>query len=82
MIKKTLRIGESIDFEKVSTAYLVQQASKFKASTYIEYDGVKVNAKSIMGMLTLCLKNDTDILISADGSDEQLVIDCFDDILS
>jgi len=51
-------------------AQLVQVASRFDSSVYIEYDNKKINAKSIMGMLTLKLDEGADISITADGADE------------
>ena len=52
-------------------ALLVQVASQYESSIYIESDGKRVNAKSIMGMMTLVLSAGDKIVVSADGKDEE-----------
>ena len=51
-------------------AFLVQTASQFDSKIYIDCEEKHVNAKSIMGMMTLTLTNGTEVAISADGHDE------------
>ena len=52
-------------------ALLVQEASKYDSKIYIRANDRRVNAKSIMGMMTLALDNGEMLEVSADGSDEQ-----------
>ena len=52
-------------------ALLVQEAGKFDSKIYLELDNKKVNAKSIMGMMSLGLKGGDEIVVSAEGSDEE-----------
>jgi catabolite repression HPr-like protein len=56
-------------------AELVQVASKYDSRIYIELGTKRVNAKSIMGMMSLELDNGDEMTVSADGSDEQAAID-------
>jgi catabolite repression HPr-like protein len=61
-------------------ALLVQEASKYDSIIYIQADGRKVNAKSIMGMMSLGLQTGLELEVSAEGADEQEAvegIDCF-----
>lgn len=51
-------------------AFLVQTASQFDSKIYIDCEDKHVNAKSIMGMMTLTLTNGTEAVISAEGTDE------------
>ena len=51
-------------------AMLVQVASKHNSSVYLESEGRKVNAKSIMGMMSLALAPGESVTVIADGSDE------------
>ncbi len=51
-------------------AFLVQTASQFESKIYIDCEDKHVNAKSIMGMMTLTLEKGTKVSVSADGSDE------------
>ena len=52
-------------------AMLVQVASKHNSSVYLESEGRKVNAKSIMGMMSLALAPGESVTVIADGSDEK-----------
>jgi phosphocarrier protein HPr len=52
-------------------ALFVQTANKFKSEVFIEKDGKKVNAKSIMGVMSLAVSQGTPIIISAQGEDEK-----------
>ena len=56
-------------------AVLVQVASQFESSIYLEADEKRVNAKSIMGMMTLALKAGEKLVVEANGSDEAAAID-------
>lgn len=56
-------------------AFLVQTASQFDSKIYIECGEKHVNAKSIMGMMTLSLTNGMSIAVTADGQDEEEAID-------
>ena len=55
-------------------ALLVKAATRFQCEILIEKNGVKVNAKSIMGMMTLCLTAGESILVEADGKDEEAAV--------
>jgi catabolite repression HPr-like protein len=52
-------------------AMLVQIASKFRSTVYIEAENKKVNAKSIMGMMSLGLGNGEEVTVLTEGEDEQ-----------
>ncbi len=52
-------------------ALFVQTANKFKSEIFIEKQGKKVNAKSIMGVMSLAVSQGTEITISAQGEDEK-----------
>ncbi len=52
-------------------ALLVQTANRYESSVYIDVQTKHVNAKSIMGMMSLALKNGESITIVTDGNDEE-----------
>jgi phosphotransferase system HPr (HPr) family protein len=52
-------------------AYFVQEANKFAAEISVQKDDKKVNAKSIMGIMSLAISSGTEIIIAADGIDEK-----------
>ena len=51
-------------------AMFVSHASKFKSEIFIEKDGLKVNGKSIMGVMMLAAEMGAELIIYADGEDE------------
>ena len=55
-------------------AMLVQIASQYDSLIYVESENARVNAKSIMGMMTLGLDVGETVVVSADGSDEEKAI--------
>ena len=61
---------------------LVQVASQFDSTVYVEADGRKVNAKSIMGMMTLGLAAGDSVTVEIDGKDEQTALDSIEKYLS
>ena len=70
MIKKPITIQLSNGLEARPVAMLVQVASQYESQIYVENGNRKVNAKSIMGMMTLGLDNGEEITVVAEGSDE------------
>ena len=74
MTKKTIRIELASGLEARPVAMLVQIASQFESSIYVENEGARFNAKSIMGMMTLGLSSGEEITVSADGKDEEAAI--------
>ncbi len=63
-------------------AVLVQVASQYDSVIYIEAEGKRVNAKSIMGMMSLGMANGEILNVSADGADEQAAMEGIEDYLS
>jgi catabolite repression HPr-like protein len=82
MIKKPITIQLASGLEARPVALLVQVASQYESRIYVESGKAKVNAKSIMGMMTLGLDMGESIIVSADGSDEQDAIDNIEKYLS
>ena len=56
-------------------AMLVQIASQYDSMIYVENQNARVNAKSIMGMMTLGMGSGEEITVSADGADESAAMD-------
>ena len=70
MIRRPVRINLNTGLEARPVAQLVQVASQFNSEIYVESGAKKVNAKSIMGMMTLGLDMGEEITLSANGEDE------------
>lgn len=75
MIKKTITIRLSSGLEARPVAMLVQVASQYESEIYVESGRKKVNAKSIMGMMTLGLDNGEEVTVTANGKDESEAMD-------
>lgn len=82
MTQKEVVIKLQNGLEARPVAVLVQLASKYDSSIYIEVDGKKVNAKSIMGMMTLGINSGEQIVVSANGSDETAAVEDIERFLS
>jgi len=82
MASKKITINLPTGLEARPVALLVQVASKYESSIYIECENKKVNAKSIMGMMSLGLVTGEDVLVSAVGADEAEALDSIEKYLS
>ena len=82
MIKKPITIQIAVGCVAWPTALLVQVASQYESTIYVENEGKKVNAKSIMGMMTLGLSAGESVVVSAEGSDEAAAIENIEKYLS
>lgn len=77
-----MKIQLSSGLEARPVAVLVQKASQYESTVYIEAEGKKVNAKSIMGMMSLGLNMGEEVTVIADGQDESAAIESIETYLS
>lgn len=83
MISKEMTVKLSGGMEARPVAMLVQLASQYDSSIYLQVgEGKKVNAKSIMGMMSLGLNAGEKVTVVADGSDEAPAMDEIEKYLS
>lgn len=71
MISKNITINIPTNMEARPVALLVQVASQFESSIYVELQDKKVNAKSIMGMMSLRFNEGEEVTIITKGVDEE-----------
>ena len=81
MTKKPVTIQNNMDMEARPIAHLVQEASQYASQVFIEIDNKKINAKSIMGMMTLRLQRGESVTVVADGHDENEAVAGIEDFL-
>lgn len=74
MINRNIQIRLENGLEARPVALLVQEASKYDSTIYIQSGEKKVNAKSIMGMMSLGLANGEELVVLADGVDEEAAV--------
>lgn len=82
MTTRSICIKLESGLEARPVALLVQEASKYDSTIYIRSGEKKVNAKSIMGMMSLGLNAGEELEVSADGADETAAVDGIDKFLS
>ncbi len=82
MITKKISIKIPTGLEARPVALLVQVASQYESNIYVECDDKKINAKSIMGMMSLALAAGEEVTVSADGSDEEIAMQNIEKYLS
>jgi len=82
MITKKISITIPTGLEARPVALLVQVASQYESTIYVECEEKKVNAKSIMGMMSLGLAAGEEVTVSVDGPDEEVAMDNIEKYLS
>jgi len=75
MKQKNTTIKNRAGIHARPAALIVQTASQFESNIYLEKESEKINAKSIMGIITLGASYKTDIIVSAEGSDEEEAVE-------
>ncbi|WP_019153685.1 HPr family phosphocarrier protein [Robertmurraya massiliosenegalensis] len=71
MVEKKVEVKLKTGLQARPAALFVQEATRFSSDVFIEKDGKQVNAKSIMGLMSLAINSGADIKLIAEGSDEQ-----------
>ena len=74
MIRKRIKMTSPMGLNAKAAALLVQTAGRFTSKIWIIKDEKKVDAKSIMGLMSLTVPRGAEISLEADGEDEQLAI--------
>jgi phosphocarrier protein len=75
MVEKIVTIQNRAGIHARPSAVIVQKCKDFKSNIFLEKDNDRINAKSIMGIMTLGATYGTDIKILAEGEDEQEAVD-------
>ena len=75
MFVKEVSVKNQVGLHARPATFFIQKANEFKSSIWIEREERRVNAKSLLGVLSLGIVKGTAVNIIADGSDEQLAVD-------
>lgn len=75
MVEKKVIVRLSTGLQARPAALFVQAANRFRSDIYIEKDGKLVNAKSIMGVMSLAVTSGSEICIRANGSDAEQAVE-------
>ncbi|MDE3840086.1 phosphocarrier protein Chr [Bacillus methanolicus] len=74
MVEKQVKVMLRTGLQARPAALFVQKANRFSSDIYLEKDGKKVNAKSIMGLMSLAVTSGSVVTLIVDGNDEQEAI--------
>jgi phosphocarrier protein HPr len=67
--ERRFTIVNTLGLHARAAAQLVQTANRFRSEIHVEKDGMQVNGKSIMGVLTLAAAKGSTVMVSVDGED-------------
>lgn len=70
MVSNEVTVQNSVGLHARPATFFIQRANEFKSSIWVEKDERRVNAKSLLGVLSLGIVKGSKISIIADGSDE------------
>lgn len=75
MYMKDVNVQNQIGLHARPATFFIQKANEYKSSIWVEKDERRVNAKSLLGVLSLGIVGGSSIRIIADGTDEQAAVD-------
>jgi len=82
MVEKTVVITNPEGLHARPAALFVQTAGKFTSTVWIKVGKTKVNAKSIMGLISLAVAQGTEVVIGAEGEDEEKAVEELIDLVT
>ena len=74
MFIKSVEVTNKVGLHARPATFFIQKANEFKSTIWVEKDGRRVNAKSLLGVLSLGIAQGTAINVIADGVDEELAV--------
>ena len=81
MLTKEVSINNQVGLHARPATFFIQKANEFKSNIWIEKDDRKVNAKSLLGVLSLGIVKGTVVKITADGGDEKDAITTLENLI-
>lgn len=81
MVSRNVTIVNSIGLHARPATFFIQKANSYKSSIYVEKDDRRVNAKSLLGVLSLGVVKNMTITLIADGADETDALDGLEDLV-
>lgn len=75
MFVKDVMVQNKVGLHARPATFFIQKANEYKSSIWVEREDRRVNAKSLLGVLSLGIVGGTSISIIADGTDEEAAVD-------
>ena len=82
MLSKDVTVKNQVGLHARPATFFIQKANEYKSSIWIEKEERKVNAKSLLGVLSLGITKGTEITIIADGADEEEAVSGLVELIS
>ena len=82
MFSKDVVVNNQVGLHARPATFFIQKANEFRCSIWVEKEERKVNAKSLLGVLSLGIVKGTSITIIADGADEEDAVSALADLIS
>lgn len=82
MYSKEVSVQSQVGLHARPATFFIQKANEFVSNIWIEKEERRVNAKSLLGVLSLGIAKGTTIMLSAEGSDEQAAVDALAELVS
>ena len=81
MYTKEITVNNEVGLHARPATYFIQKANEYKSGIWVEKEERRVNAKSLLGVLSLGIAKDTVITLIADGADEQEAVAALADLI-
>ena len=81
MFKKEVVVRCESGLHNKQATYFVQKANEFECSVWLESETRKMNAKSLLGIMSLGIVTGTQVTLSADGRDEEVAVNALEALL-
>jgi catabolite repression HPr-like protein len=82
MVEKKVTVQLKSGLQARPAALFVQEANRFTSDVFVEKEGKKVNAKSIMGIMSLAVGSGSELVLAVDGPDENEAIEALAEFVS
>lgn len=82
MISRNVTIKNNVGLHARPATFFIQKANSYKSSIWVEKDDRRVNAKSLLGVLSLGIVEGMSILLIADGPDEDAALDGLEELVN
>ena len=82
MVTQEVTINNEVGLHASPATFFIQKANEFKSGIWVEKDERRVNAKSLLGVLSLGITKGTTITLLADGSDEKEAVAALSELVS
>ncbi len=82
MVSKEIVVQNQVGLHARPATFFIQKANEYNSSIWISKDERKVNAKSLLGVLSLGITRGTAVTLTADGADEEAALEALDKLIA